>query len=147
MGRNRRADGRHRRELLLDVRFLRWAAHEGPKLGGELALDGRPAVGFDLGGARRLIQRGLEALRTYVDGRGGNARAGDADDVGLDHHVVGTADEKEVLDIVSAEQKKLPLSVEIIHIHDAQPRLTAAAAAIAARHNQAATPDLAQHEP
>ena len=92
-----------------------------------LSMDGRP-LDSTCGARGRLVERRLEALRARVDRRGGNAGAGNADDVGFDHHVVGTADEQQVLDIVPAEQKELPLPVEIIHVDDAEPGLAAAAA-------------------
>jgi hypothetical protein len=144
MGRNRRAHRGHRCEFLVDIGFFRRAAHEGAELGRELAFDGGAAVGLDLRGTGSLIQRRLEALHTRVVGRGGNAGTGNANDVGLDHHIVGAADEKEMLDVVTAQKKKLPLPVEIVDIDDAEARLTAAAAAIAARHHQTGARQLAE---
>lgn len=145
MGGNRCTDRGDRRELLVDVGFFGRTAHEGAELGGKLALDGGAAVRLDLRCSRRLIERRLEALRRHIGGRGGNACAGDADDVGLDHDIVRTADKKKVLDIVPAQQNELPLPVEIIDIHDAEPGL-AAAAAVTARHHQAGARQLAEDD-
>ena len=97
-----------------------------PSWAASCALDGRAArwtrpaahAGAGRGSAR-------SAPRRCRRGRG-NARAGDADDVGLDHHVVGAADQQQVLDIVPAQQNELPLPVEIVDVDDAEPRLAAA---------------------
>src|SRR3712207_7180044 len=37
-----------------------------------------------------------------------------SDDVGLDHHVVRPADQKQVFDIVAAQENELALTVEIV---------------------------------
>ena len=144
MSRNRGAHFRDRRELLVDIRFLGGAADEGSELCRELALDGRPSVGLDLRRTRGLVEGRLEALRAGVVRGRGNAGAGNADDVGFDHHVVGTADQQQVLDIVPTEQKELPLPVEIVHVDDAEPGLAAAAAIAAAGHHQARARQLAE---
>jgi hypothetical protein len=144
MGWNRGADRGDRCEFLIDIGFLGGPPHEGAELRRELALDGGAPVGLDLRRTGSLLQRRLEAFHARVVGGSGNARAGDANDVGLDHHIVGAADEKEMLDVVTAQKKKLPLPVEIVDIDDAEARLTAAAAAIAARHHQTGARQLAE---
>ena len=89
-------------------------------------MDGRP-LDLDLRRTRGLVEGRLEALRAGVVRGRGNAGAGNADDVGFDHHVVGTADQQQVLDIVPTQQKELPLPVEIVDVDDAEPGLAAAA--------------------
>ena len=67
-----------------------------------------------------------------------NAGAGDAHDVGLDHHIVEAADQKQMLDIVTAQQNELPLTVEIVDVDDAEARLAAARRDPAGHHEAAA---------
>ena len=95
-----------------------------------LSMDG-PAVGLDLRRTRGLVEDGSKRSAPVSFGGRGNAGAGNADDVGFDHHVVEAADQQQVLDIVPAQQDELPLPVEIVDVDDAEPGL-AAAAAIAA---------------
>ena len=49
-------------------------------------------------------------------------------DVPLDHDIVGTADEKQMLHVVPPQQDQLPLTIELVDVDDAEPRLAAALA-------------------
>jgi hypothetical protein len=116
-----------------------------------LRLDGRAAVGrLDLRprGLRRALEGGLGPLNDRVGGRGRKAGAGHPDDVGLDHHIVGAADQEQVLHIVPPEQNELPLPVQIVDVHDPKAGLPCAAAILARQHEppagQAAQDDAKQ---
>ncbi len=141
---NRSAHRRDGCEFLVDLGFLRRTPHESTELGGELGFDGGAAVGLDLWGAGRLIERRLEPFHACVVGGCRNAGTGDANDIGFDDDVVGPADEKKVFDIVTTEKEKLPLPVEIVYVDDAEPRLAAAATAVAAGHHQSGACQLAE---
>jgi hypothetical protein len=74
----------------------------------------------------RAIDERFGPVRTLIDGLGGKPCARRADDIGLDDHIVWAANQKQVLDIVATQQDELPLTVEIINVNDAEPRLTGA---------------------
>ncbi len=44
----------------------------------------------------------------------------------LDDHVVGAADQEEMLDMIAADDDELPLTVEIEGVHEPKPRLAPA---------------------
>jgi hypothetical protein len=92
------------------------------------------AVDVGLGPVGVLLHRGRR-----------QPRAGRADDVGLDDHVVGAADQEQVLHVVAPEQDELALPVEIVDVDDAEPRLPAAAALVRGK-RQAAAGQAAQHQ-
>jgi len=66
-----------------------------------------------------------------LDGDGNHAsiRHRRPHDVALDHDVVRSADEQQVLDVVAPQQDQLALPVQLVDVDDAEARLPAAAAA------------------
>jgi hypothetical protein len=75
-------------------------------------------------GARRQRLREPFGLGAIMRGLGRRkTRPGDADDARLDDDVVRPADEKQMLDIVAAQQNQLSLLVEVVDVDDAEPGL------------------------
>lgn|GEM_PF-4873519 len=70
-----------------------------------------------------------EALRELPCGR--RPPDGHAHDVAFDDEVVGAAQHDQMLDIVAPQQDELALSIEIVDIDDAEPRLSPATAILA----------------
>jgi hypothetical protein len=94
----------------------------------------------------RCFERGLEPVGVELGGRTGRqAGPRNADDIGFNDDVVGAADEKQVLDIVAAEQNELTLAVEIVDVNDAETGLTSPSAVVAGK-CQPATGKAAQHQ-
>ena len=76
------------------------------------------------GGEFRLKRRGRRFA--CVRRRGHNGADARTDDAGLHDEVVGASDHDEVLHIVPAQEKQLPLAVQFENIDDAEPGLASA---------------------
>jgi hypothetical protein len=93
------------------------------------SLDNGPH-GRDLG--RTLRGRRLEPV-CHLRGAGRQPGTRHADDVRLDHDVVGTAHKEQVLDIVAPQEDELPMAIEIVDVDDAKPGLAGPPALVGER--------------
>ncbi|HKH33581.1 MAG TPA: hypothetical protein VKA80_05365 [Beijerinckiaceae bacterium] len=85
---------------------------------------------IDGGGARRNgFRKTLRFDPLRCDFRLGlKSYAGYSHDVGLDHDIVRPTDEEQMLDIIPAQQDELALTVEVVHVDNAEARLARAPA-------------------
>jgi hypothetical protein len=93
------------------------------------SLDDGP-YGRDLG--RTLRGCRLEPVG-HLRGAGRQPGARHADDVRLDHDVVGAAHKEQVLDVVAPQEDELPMAIEVVDVDDAKPGLAGAAAVVGER--------------